>query len=331
MRTTQTAASTSQMESSAGDECSSPSAFPGHSSGRYRRVCGLRVLEMDGDSLTLIGSWIVNPALPALTVAALALFVPLLAWRLRGHFGLRALAPLLALDLLALAAFVRCVLDGPGYFPFDWSARRCGFGCSDSDALLAGRDDGPAGIITRRAQYDWARAQPKPNRSIVSWSARRIVVRPDHYCMWTSTWIGKRNHKFFILFTLYAGLLCAELCALGAILCVRAGRSTARLALALGGGYAALFALSFAGTSLALAVRGLTNWERKNGVAAGDVSRGAAANIADVFGPSAQWYLYASPFHSPCAGISNDEIVAGYPNYYDPPIVTRRAAHDSEV
>lgn len=37
-------------------------------------------------------------------------------------------------------------------------------------------------------------------------SAGRFVIRADHICGWIANWVGKRNHKHFILFTLYAGI-----------------------------------------------------------------------------------------------------------------------------
>lgn len=39
----------------------------------------------------------------------------------------------------------------------------------------------------------------------------RFVIRADHICGWISNWVGKRNHKQFILFTLYGGILSVSL------------------------------------------------------------------------------------------------------------------------
>ena len=32
------------------------------------------------------------------------------------------------------------------------------------------------------------------------------MVRPDHYCIWTRSFIGRKNHKHFFLFTMYGSL-----------------------------------------------------------------------------------------------------------------------------
>ena len=55
-------------------------------------------------------------------------------------------------------------------------------------------------------------------------SARRLVIRPDHFCAWFACFIGKKNHKLFMLFNfwgfiyislffssdLYAFILCLQ-------------------------------------------------------------------------------------------------------------------------
>jgi hypothetical protein len=81
---------------------------------------------------------------------------------------------------------------------------------ADSDFSLSGilstqkqSEFSPSGIVASQKQVEWIETQTKPNRCIFSMSARRIVIRPDHFCGWTASWIGIRNHKFFWLFNFW--------------------------------------------------------------------------------------------------------------------------------
>lgn len=312
-------------------------SFPGYSSGKYEKFCGIKFLKMNNSNIILLGSWIINPVIPVSTVSAGTILAPFILWYITNHFSNSFVWILLILDFLFLYSYYRCLHDGPGYFPFYWAlgegAHWDNVDASDDDMLLQNKEVTPEGIITRKEQLDWARDHPKPNRSIVSWSARRIVIRPDHFCFWTSSWIGKRNNKFFILFTLYAGLLCCLLSALGFIICYRDYKAgdygffnfhfLAHLSFFVCATQLCLLSLSFSISSFILVVQGITNWERSNKINVAAVSKSTIENIEDVFGPRSKWYLYPSPFYSAWEGIPNDKIVENYPNYYDPPIISK--------
>jgi hypothetical protein len=61
-------------------------------------------------------------------------------------------------------------------------------------------------MVIYEQQASYARGASRPERSSFSADARRFVLRADHYCLWTESWIGIRNHRFFLLMTAYAGL-----------------------------------------------------------------------------------------------------------------------------
>jgi hypothetical protein len=79
-----------------------------------------------------------------------------------------------------------------------------------SHNLLSPPDDhSPSGIISNHNQRRWAQLRSKPNRCILSTVGRCIVIRPDHFCKWSESWIGKRNQNFYLLFNIYGVLYLA--------------------------------------------------------------------------------------------------------------------------
>jgi hypothetical protein len=83
----------------------------------------------------------------------------------------------------------------PGFLPFNWVETKR-FWYSWEDQLN--------GLAVTSLQVSFARAPPnRPPGSSFSSSAGRYVIRADHICAWIANWVGKRNHKQFILFNFY--------------------------------------------------------------------------------------------------------------------------------
>jgi hypothetical protein len=59
-------------------------------------------------------------------------------------------------------------------------------------------------IVVYREQGEMARGSVRPPRASFSVNARRFVLRADHFCLWAQSWIGLKNHRFFLLMTFYA-------------------------------------------------------------------------------------------------------------------------------
>jgi hypothetical protein len=219
-------------------------------------------------------------------------------------------------------SYARIIIDGPGYYPFYYPnhSRRPTFSSRDSSSLLHSDDLSPSGIVSTDAQKRWRKGQPKPNRCIYSTIGRRIVIRPDHFCGWTSTWIGKRNHKFFLLFNLW-GFIYISIFTLFDIARIMdevnrpqvAPFFSVYLVYAVLGGSFLLLTGTFVLSHCRTMCDGTTSWEEWNHVQDG-FDRGCVKNTEDMCGPCDQWYLYPLPV-SPWTGRSNDELVADYPPY----------------
>lgn len=204
--------------------------------------------------------------------------------------------------------YIQTISEGPGYFPFDWESR-------NSDV------DEPDGIVSLDSQERWARVLEKPPRCIYSRKARRIVIRPDHECIWTATWIGKRNHKFFILFNVYGTIYILHFSFIMMLSIIKTfGYETYLSLLFLVCLIAALIFLflvaSFSVMHLRLMINNTTSWERWNHISEEKYDRGSIIkNSEDICGPSSNmlmWVLPTSPFKDK----SNDFLVKDYPHYY---------------
>lgn len=99
------------------------------------------------------------------------------------------------LMLLFIYTYYSIILEGPGYLPFYFPLK---IGKRKGDHA-----DYLAGVVSTQMQETYVKRHKKFNRVRYFDTARRYVIRPDHFCGWTGTFIGKKNHKLFYLFNLY--------------------------------------------------------------------------------------------------------------------------------
>lgn len=204
--------------------------------------------------------------------------------------------------------YFRTIRDGPGYWPFFWAANMP-------------QENSLDGLITTPEQLEWARSNPRPPRSALSRSARRFVIRPDHECCYTACWIGKRNHKFFILFNIYGFVYLAGFTIVaGARVFSWLNRNEFSFGVLVGILYVVLglnFTMMtgyFGITSIVNMINGVTEWEIYKGIVPSAFDRGCVENIEDVCGSRKMWFLWMLPV-SPWEGLGNTEITAGYAPY----------------
>ena len=78
----------------------------------------------------------------------------------------------------------------PGILPFSWSHTK-----KKNYTTKELRD----GKSTRDDQKEYAKAHDIPERAWFSSTTGYFILRGDHECKYLQTWVGLRNHRFFIL------------------------------------------------------------------------------------------------------------------------------------
>lgn len=103
--------------------------------------------------------------------------------------------------VLFMWSYVAAMCMDPGFLPYDWAVTR---------KTKYSWQDQLDGLAIRHDQFEYAERNKPPFASF-SHQAGRFVIRGDHICGWVSNWIGKRNHKQFMLMTLWGTVLAASL------------------------------------------------------------------------------------------------------------------------
>jgi hypothetical protein len=208
-------------------------------------------------------------------------------------FGAGTTIFLIVTALLFGYSYVQVILLGPGYLPFYFPYENPNSADRTADAL--------SGMVTNVEQEFYVKTITLPYRTGFFHTAHRIVIRPDHFCGWATTFIGRKNHKSFFLFNFWGvvyisvftistfltilGIARDEETILQLIICV--------IYLILGISFAILtgwFAVTlFYGISI-----NQTTFENMNKVHRGE-DRGCLGNWEEIFGSRRKWYLWLMP------------------------------------
>lgn len=95
--------------------------------------------------------------------------------------------------ILFLWSYFGAACMDPGFLPYNWiETRKTKYKWDEQLSGLA--------ITQEQVQYG---LDHRPNMASFSKSAGRFVIRADHICVWIGNWVGKRNHKQFILMNLW--------------------------------------------------------------------------------------------------------------------------------
>ena len=230
---------------------------------------------------------------------------------------------------LFIYSYFRIIIDGPGYLPFYWPLKHNKDQNPDnlkednemSSFINKNEELSPSGIISTKEQLEWVKDRPRPNRSILSTDGHRIVIRPDHFCGWTASWIGKRNYKFFLLFNFWGAVYILNFlvcCIIQIVDEMSDDTPSPSVAILFVYAFLALTFLlmtgSFACTHTYQMFLNTTNWEEWKGIDNSRFDRGCSENITDVCGPWSKWYTFLLPI-SPWTSFTNDELVKDYPPY----------------
>lgn len=296
--------------------------FPGYTTWEHKRKCCLNLIYIQEIDVYYWGRWECKPWTPLLV---LFLFIGsfcvyctcgMIYMKIEGYIFAFVLFCLL---IITVVSYIRVMYDGAGYYPFYWAKRKQ----QESMGIIVDEDDeSVAGILSKTEQYHWAQLYARPGRSMLSRSARRFVLRPDHFCGWTASWIGKRNHKFFMLFNGY-GSLYLLLYFIGAIRSLVSHFVARRI---IQSAFLLLFCMvalmflyltmKFFFGALFLARVNKTNWEDWNSINTSRFDKGSLLlNLEDICGDGSRccWFCPTSPWK----GKSNSEISLGYITYDD--------------
>ena len=185
-----------------------PNVFPGYTEYEKTLCCCTKIGE-GSDQLCFCGNWLVSPGMPIFVSLisfgdiAIHCWITLFETKIFGYIWV-------PITFLALLMFIICyykaIYLGPGYFPFYYNWAKQNLLPPTNDQTVIGTQESFAGVTSNDVQYNWSKMHPQPPRCTMSRLARRFVIRPDHFCGYIGVWVGKRNHKLFILFNLYATL-----------------------------------------------------------------------------------------------------------------------------
>ena len=99
--------------------------------------------------------------------------------------------------VLFIVSYLVAIIEGPGYLPFYYPFRLD----DESDKYRL------SGIVSTREQLAFVEENKNQElRMRYFKSSKRYVIRPDHFCDWFASFIGKKNHKLFFLFNVYGAI-----------------------------------------------------------------------------------------------------------------------------
>lgn len=177
---------------------------------RWKKVtncCGLSVLLVMPTDRLFIQHWEVSLCIPILIALVLiysASIYSILILRYLANSSLKIISLFEVFFFLVLFIWSYCesAFSDPGFLPFDWIRTK---------KTLYSWEEQLTGLAIRPDQIEFAQAHHPPFASFSEMSGR-FIIRADHFCGWITNWVGKRNHKVFILMNLYGSILCLSMC-----------------------------------------------------------------------------------------------------------------------
>ena len=181
---------------------------------KTKKCCCCKFATFIDAELTLCNHWVVKPLRPIListyflillatAIADVFLFSDIYDQIKYNNFKINlpwvAIIVIFVLFICTTSSFYAVMCRGPGYAPYDWSVKK--------DVNISFEETVKRFAVYQQ-QVDFAKAGEQPPRSCFSTPARRFILRADHYCLWSESWIGYNNARYFILMTGYFVLFC---------------------------------------------------------------------------------------------------------------------------
>lgn len=101
--------------------------------------------------------------------------------------------------ILFLWSYFSAACMDPGFLPYDWYRTQNDW-YSWEDQL--------SGLAITEMQCVFVDMHERPKNASFSRSSGRFVIRGDHICDWICNWVGKRNHKQFLLLMVWGIFYC---------------------------------------------------------------------------------------------------------------------------
>lgn len=292
--------------------------FPGYSD--FKKCCCCT--KMSNGAL-FCGHWYCAPGMPIFVVTQALANLGILYWI--PFFNLqiygKIFIPIITVfGIMFIFCYLKTIYDGPGYIPFYYYWAINDKLPPNNEILVDTLEDSYYGVITNDTQYKRAHDNPTPGRCIVSKLAKRFVIRPDHFCGWVGSWIGKRNHKMFFCFNFWGSIylsLSAMAHLAGTVIILLDGMNY-RVFVEF---VFVIFALMYAAMTMQFAYsvwnnakKNITSWEEWNNIKYGFEQETESDNIADLFGPDHRWWKVILPIN-PWKNMSNADLIKDYPTY----------------
>lgn len=104
--------------------------------------------------------------------------------------------------IMFLWSYLAAVLMDPGFLPFNWFETQKSWYCWEEQL---------SGIAINDEQLEYVNNHPRPVDASFSTKFGRFILRGDHICGWIANWVGKRNHKQFILLMFWGSIFTLSL------------------------------------------------------------------------------------------------------------------------
>ncbi|OHS98644.1 DHHC zinc finger domain containing protein [Tritrichomonas foetus] len=320
--------------------------------------CGIKYSYVPSLKQSFFRHWEISPCMPVTVLSIIwssySVFVCNFFFALKWSYFTFFLITLFI--IFYTVSYINIILEGPGYLPFYYpeksptvnnkkenietsyqnhkdsknrshqahqtNGKRHQIGQDDHNCQfevnLKGEKDYLSGLAVTKEQIEYAKSHIKVPDTHFFKSARRVVIRPDHFCEWCACFIGRRNYKLFFLFNFWGSIYVSFFmvsCFMGFSESTK--QESPKVALMVLNMFyllIAIFFLLFQGFFMFCCIsdilkdtrefEGLTKTKRES-------NKSFMELLEEVFGPRNKFYLWLIPIGAYC-GMDDSDLVVGF-------------------